>query len=123
MAPSQTGRLLGLFTVPDAEGNAVGEVWITCGDDGHYLGRTDFINNFNERIARDRVASLMFAAERQDWAEIDRFHPEALPWFCRRCKCNYPSTAWRITPRFDDDGFLDSYRGRCPEGHERMIAD
>ena len=45
----------------------------------------------------------------------------ALP--CRTCSRTYLREHWTVWNAFDDDGWHDSIRGRCPEGHERMIED
>lgn len=123
--PDITGKSAGLqlFPVGDAHREVVGEVWFARDEQGPFMGRTPFINNFLERLTLEEAENLAWAAMLEDWADVDRFHPEALPWYCRECGCNYAQSSWRITERFDEDGWLDSYRGHCPEGHERMIAD
>jgi hypothetical protein len=124
MTPDLLGDSVGLQLLPvkDRDGEVVGEIWLARDKDGTFMGRTPFINNFQERITDEERDDLMWAALAEEWDEIDRFHPEALPWYCRQCACNYAEKAWKIFPRFDED-HLDSYRGWCPEGHERMIAD
>lgn len=121
--PPWRKRALQLFPVLDAAGEEVGEVWFAWKQGQWHVGRTPFINSFEERLRYDECGKLAVAAVDKDWATLDAFHPELLPWFCRQCGCNYEEPAWCISERFEEDGWLDSYRGRCPEGHERMIAD
>lgn len=125
--PPWASRSVRLFPVLDHAGAQVAEVWFAWKDGAWHMGRSVFINSFEERIRYDDCGRLSLAAEERDWATLDAFHPEALPWFCRTCECNYPEKSWHVFERSDDDedGFvwLDSHRGKCPHGHERMIAD
>ena len=114
------------FPILDRNGRAVAEIIVTDGNGTFTLERTTFINSFKTEVAHADADRLRAAAEREDWATIDAFDPEMLPWYCRSCACNYASDEWSVWARFDDDeGFhwLDSYRGLCPNGHQRMIAD
>ena len=114
---------LRLFPVVDAQGECVAEVWFVWKNGLPHLGRTRFINDFEETLRHDVCGVLALAASEKDWATLDAFHPEALPWYCRTCRQIYPESAWKIWEQFEDDGWLDSFRGLCPRGHERMIAD
>jgi hypothetical protein len=114
---------LRLFPVVDPAGECVAEVWFVWKDGMPHLGRTPFINNFEEPLRHDVYGLVGQAVYEKNWAVLDAFHPEALPWYCRNCKQIYAESAWKIFEKFEDDGWRDSYRGFCPEGHERMIAD
>jgi hypothetical protein len=46
-----------------------------------------------------------------------------VPFFCPVCDKCYCGTHWKRWDVFDDDGWHDSIRGACPEGHERMLED
>ena len=48
---------------------------------------------------------------------------EFAPFFCPQCDRCYCGNHWRRRDVFDDDGWHDSIRGVCPEGHERMLED
>ena len=50
---------------------------------------------------------------------IDR---EFAPFLCRQCAKSYCKTCWTVWIDFDD-GFYDCTRGRCPEGHIRLMDD
>jgi hypothetical protein len=49
--------------------------------------------------------------------------PELAPFYCPRCRLSYCGEHWSRADVFDADGFHDSIRGTCPEGHERMLED
>ena len=112
-----------MFPVTSQDGELVGEVWFVWKDGAWHLGRSQFIKAFEKPLRYDECGRLSLAAEERDWAALDTFHPEALPWFCRTCAQNYPESSWRIE-RIDEDGWWpDTYLGFCLEGHERIIAD
>lgn len=48
---------------------------------------------------------------------------ELAPFFCPVCDKCYCGGHWKRWDVFDDDGWHDSIRGACPEGHERMLED
>jgi hypothetical protein len=124
MMPDLVGDSVGLQLLPviDGDRQVVGDIWVAKDRDGPFMGRSRFINSFQKRLTEDEAEDVMWAALAEEWADIDRIDGEALPWYCRECGCNYAEEAWKIFPRFEEE-HLDSYRGRCPEGHERMIAD
>ena len=50
---------------------------------------------------------------------------EGTAYFCCECERWYPDAEWEKILVWDDDmpNWLDSVRGRCPAGHERMLED
>jgi hypothetical protein len=48
---------------------------------------------------------------------------EFAPFFCPQCDRCYCGSHWRRRDVFDEDGWHDSIRGVCPQGHERMLED
>jgi hypothetical protein len=50
---------------------------------------------------------------------------EHVPTWCPVCGVTYCGDHWRTWLKFDDDepSWMDSVRGTCPHGHERMIED
>jgi hypothetical protein len=50
---------------------------------------------------------------------IDR---EYAPFWCRSCGKSYCSACWVVWVDYDES-FYDCTRGRCPEGHERIMDD
>ena len=49
--------------------------------------------------------------------------PELAPHFCPVCDATYCGTHWERWDVFDEQGFHDCIRGRCPHGHERLLED
>lgn len=112
------------FSIVDAADVIVGEIVIFTDGDKSRISRTDFINSFSTEISAQRAADLAKAAQRRDWALLNSFDPEFLPWYCPKCGVIYASDQWKVWAKFDEgEHWLDSYRGACPQGHERMIAD
>lgn len=109
--------------VRDAAGAAVAEVVIRDVSGRHFVERTTFINSFSQEVSATEASAIRELALGNDWAALNDYDPEFLPWFCRACARNYPEHQWKVFPQFDEDHWLDSYRGICPYGHERMIAD
>jgi hypothetical protein len=50
---------------------------------------------------------------------------ELTPFYCPSCDAVYCSDHWDWWVVWDDEwvGWRDSVRGRCPQGHERMLED
>jgi hypothetical protein len=48
---------------------------------------------------------------------------EFAPFFCPICDRCYCGEHWRRWDVFDEDGWHDSIRGVCPQGHERMLEE
>jgi hypothetical protein len=50
---------------------------------------------------------------------------ELAPWWCPECAACYCGEHWTRRDVFDEEepALHDSIRGRCPQGHERMLED
>ena len=50
---------------------------------------------------------------------------ELAPWWCPDCGATYCGEHWETWDVFDPDepAFHDGIRGRCPQGHERLLED
>ncbi len=107
---TEDNEIIAEFTISDD----CGKLAVVC---------TPFINEFAMELTPEQASFISTKLQNRDWEGLDKFHPEILPWYCRLCNKNYPEAVWRVFPRFEEDGWLDSYRGQCPYGHERMIAD
>lgn len=68
----------------------------------------------------DRLAAAVQAV---DAAAVHAIDPELAPFYCPQCDASYCGEHMQHWDVFDDEGFHDSIRGRCPEGHERMLED
>ncbi len=109
--------------VLDAEVNSIADVIILEQDGRYFVERTTFINSFSKETERDKASALREALLSQNWKFLDAFDPEFLPWYCRECEQNYHQDQWVQSVALEEDGWVDSIRGRCPKGHERMLAD
>ena len=68
------------------------------------------------------VAAIETALRDGDVNGLYALDPEYAPQWCRACGKNYCRTCWTLWIDFDE-GFYDCTRGRCPDGHERIIDD
>jgi hypothetical protein len=71
------------------------------------------------------LESLKLALEAGDVPGLYALEPELTPFWCPSCERSYCSDHWDWWDVWDDEwsGWRDSVRGRCPEGHERMLED
>jgi hypothetical protein len=65
------------------------------------------------------------AIRRADPAELYAIDRELVPMWCRDCARVYCHDHWTVWMTFDPDfaGWYEDTRGRCPEGHERILDD
>lgn len=62
----------------------------------------------------------------EDPAQLHALDFELAPFWCPDCRAVYCGEHWRTWMEFEHDelpGWLDSIRGTCPHGHERMLED
>ena len=62
----------------------------------------------------------------EDPAQLFALDFELAPFWCPECGAVYCGEHWRTWMVFEDDpipGWMDSVRGVCPRGHERMLED
>jgi hypothetical protein len=114
-----------LFYVVDGDGLEFAAITIEQIGGEWWVERSPFINTWRVKMGDEQVELIVDAVEKEDWVTLDKVDPEFLPWYCRECGCNYAADKWNTWRKYDDDdgSWLDSIRGRCPKGHERMIAD
>ena len=72
-----------------------------------------------------RLEPLLAVLAERDVPGIFAFDRELTPFYCPTCDASYCSHHWDWWDVWDDDwtGWRDSVRGRCPQGHERMLED
>jgi hypothetical protein len=58
-----------------------------------------------------------------DPGELYELNFELASFYCPSCAASYCGEHWFTWDVFDEDGWHDSIRGRCPQGHERMLED
>ena len=63
----------------------------------------------------------------EDPAELFALDFELAPFWCPECRAVYCGEHWRSWMEFENEedlpAWMDSIRGVCPEGHERMLED
>lgn len=114
-----------------AEGNNVGEHEAEAADAGVWHQALEWRKHRSrERIDEALEAGRLARAkpfediERGDAAALHAMDFEVTPFFCPACEACYCGDHWLRHDVFDpDDGWHDSIRGTCPQGHERMLED
>jgi len=112
------------FPVLDGAGLEVATIELYQQDGHWWIERSRFVTPFRHIVDDGKVAALMRAIKDHQWAALDRVDGELLPWYCRRCACNYAAELWSVSKVLDEEAEssgLDSHRGRCPQGHERTL--
>ena len=90
------------------------------------LIRQSFTSRLTARIPAEgfeSVRGIILSGEIQPLYDWDQ---EVASFYCPSCHCCYCGEHWIRRDVFEeDDGFTwhDSIRGRCPQGHERMLED
>lgn len=75
--------------------------------------------------ARGGGRALRDAIEAADPARLMRIDKELVPLYCPRCQATYCADHWTKRDVFADDfpAWFEEVRGKCPQGHERMLMD
>ncbi len=73
-----------------------------------------------DQTSFSRVEKAVIAGDAAALYECDL---EFASFYCPDCGHSYCGVHWDRWDVFDDDGWHDSIRGRCPSGHERMLED
>jgi hypothetical protein len=76
-------------------------------------------------LDESRLQTLLAVLADRDVPGIFAFHFELTPFYCPTCDASYCSDHWDWWDVWDDEwtSWRDSVRGRCPQGHERMLED
>jgi hypothetical protein len=95
-----------------------------CGppDDPH-LVRSSFTSHLTARLDADKFDAMRTLIAGGDAAGLHAADLEYAPFFCPKCAASYCGAHWQQWDIFDDEGWHDMVRGRCPEGHERLLED
>lgn len=83
--------------------------------------RLEFVNVCTGEAPAGLV-ELVSGVDVVDPLVVRRLDWELAAFCCVSCRLNYCPTCWTTWAEFDD-GFFDCMRGRCPRGHEQMLAD
>jgi hypothetical protein len=115
--------------------SVVSHAWAcaTCGgsagsirlDDDGETRREASTGALTRRFTDPGIGKLRAALAAGDAAAVHALDPELAPWWCPVCGTSYCGDHWAHWDVFDEDDptWHDSIRGRCPEGHERMLED
>jgi hypothetical protein len=71
-------------------------------------------------------APLIELIRTADATGLHRLSRELVPFYCPGCGDSYCSAHWDTSDEYDTDypgGWYEGTRGRCPEGHIRLITD
>jgi hypothetical protein len=106
------------------------------GEPAYIPGRDDLVREGHE-LAVDgpvRVSHTFLPSMNMDLDRIRRaiaagdpialfaINEEYAPSWCPTCGATYCADHWLVSVEHDQ-GFYDLTRGRCPEGHERILDD
>jgi hypothetical protein len=89
------------------------------------LRRETFTGVLTQRLSAGASGLLREALTEGDAGRVFALDPEFAPFYCPQCEDSYCARHWERWDVFDDDlpAWHDSIRGRCPQGHERMLED
>jgi len=76
-------------------------------------------------LGDDAASRVHGALVDRDVARIFELNLELTPFYCPTCDASYCSDHWDWWDVWDEEwpAWRDSVRGRCPQGHERMLED
>jgi len=97
-----------------------GTVWL---ESGPRVARESFSSRLWLAVKPSRLPALRAALRDRDVRALFAIDLEIAPFWCPECEASYCGAHWVRWSVFDDDGWHDSIRGRCPQGHERMLED
>jgi hypothetical protein len=106
--------------------NESGRVALFKHDNGGEIIRDSFTSHLTFRVGAEdfeRIRSVILAGDIRALHELDL---EVASFYCPDCAACYCGDHWVRWNVFDDEeGFdwHDSIRGRCPQGHQRMLED
>ena len=97
-----------------------GTVWL---ESDARVARESFTSRLWLAVNGGELTALRAALRAGDAAALHAVDLELAPFWCPECAASYCGVHWVRWSVFDDDGWHDSIRGRCPHGHERMLED
>lgn len=104
-------------------GAEAGTARLSYGTEGAHFQRDSFTSVLSGKPATQALPSLHEALARADARGLHVVDREYAPFYCPTCDAVYCGQHWQRWDVFDEDGWHDSIRGRCPQGHERMLED
>jgi hypothetical protein len=100
-------------------GNWAATVQLTDGE----LVVSSFVSRLTVKVPAEAQGMLCEVIAAGDTRALYAIDLEFAPFYCPRCDACYCGEHWTRWDVFDDDGWHDSIRGLCPQGHERMLED
>lgn len=104
-------------------GAEAGRISLDGGASSAEIKRTSFTSELRGAVPSAQLDALRAAVESSDARRLHALDLEYAPFYCPKCDAVYCREHWVKWDVFDDDGWHDSIRGRCPSGHERMLED
>ena len=96
------------------------------GDAGIEVIRRSFVGTLTQKVNEAQAVAIRAALDADFSAPaLYALDPELAPFWCPQCGQSYCGAHWQTELVWDEDlpDWLDSIRGRCPAGHERMLDD
>jgi hypothetical protein len=106
-------------------GNEAGVLRIHREPGGVEVRRESWPGERIQPVSGTTLAELETAIAARDVPALFALEPELTPFWCPSCGASYCSEHWEWWDVWDEDwpSWRDSVRGRCPQGHERMLED
>jgi len=103
-------------------GKEAGTIVLERGDDRIRGKRSSFVSELTCYLDLTLWSRLAEAVANGDAAALYAIDLELTPFYCPACRACFCGDHWQSGSIWDD-GFHDSSRGACPNGHERMLED
>ena len=89
------------------------------------IRRRSFTSELTLTITALNFKRIERAISAGDVLAVHAMDPEIASFYCPVCHAIYCEDHWTTWDVFDEDepSWHDSIRGRCPQGHERMLED
>jgi len=104
-------------------GRLAGSVQLVGTHEEARIRRKSFTSMMTGRIDAQGFEKLRRALVEHDAHAVYELDHEYMPFYCPACDACYCLDHWDRWDVFDEDGWHDSIRGRCPRNHERMLED
>jgi hypothetical protein len=106
-------------------GKEAGHIQLLGNASNAEVRRSSFTSEMTAAVPTQNLEKVQCAISEHDAAALFALDLEFVPFYCPQCNANYCGDHWDHWLVFDDDmpSWLDSIRGICPQGHERMLED
>jgi hypothetical protein len=102
---------------------SAGQVRLEMQGDRPRMLISSFTGRVTSRVPEDAIDELEAALSEGDVQTLFSVDLEFAPFYCPACSESYCDEHWTSWAVFEEDGWYDSTRGKCPHGHERMLSD